>query len=213
MSDKASMALDLPFDNVGAVILAGGQARRMGGVDKGLVQLAGRPMASYAAQTLLPLVSQLVINANRHAADYASMLPDSVSAIDVIADSRSGYLGPLAGLSAALSHLPSQYVLMCPCDSPFLQQQLMIELIEGCQQADTDIAVAHDGKRLQPVFCAVNRRVEKSLNAFLDSGERKIDRWFLQHATAQIDAQHYLQSFRNINSFDELALAEEELLT
>ena len=202
---------DLPFANVGAVVLAGGMARRMGGVDKGLVSLAGRPMAAYAVQTLLPVVSQLVINANRHAADYASMV--SELDIQVIADDRTGYLGPLAGLSVALEHLPTRYVVMCPCDSPFLQQQLIIELINGCQQADADIAVAHDGQRLQPVFCVVHRRIQESLNAFLDSGERKIDRWFTQHATVEVDAQHFAQSFRNINTEEELAHAEKELLS
>ena len=195
--------------NVGAVILSGGLARRMGGQDKGLVTLAGKPMAAYALQTLLPLVSQCVINANRNTEAYAELAPESVS---VIADSRGGHLGPLAGLSAAIAKLSTDYIFMCPCDSPFLQAQLVRELVLHCQQQDADIAAPHDGERLQPVFCVVNRRVSVSLDAFLDSGERKIDRWFAEHQLIEVAARDYADSFRNINTEAELAAAEQDLL-
>ncbi len=194
---------------VGAVILAGGLARRMGGQDKGLVTLGGKPMAAYALQTLLPVVAQCVINANRNAEAYAALAPENVS---VIADSRNGHLGPLAGLSSAIAHLESDYVFMCPCDSPFLQAQLVRELFEQCHRHDADIAAAHDGERLQPVFCVVNRRVSTSLDAFLDSGERKIDRWFGEHHLIEVPASQYADSFRNINTEAELAIAEQDLV-
>ena len=195
---------------VGAVILAGGLARRMGGQDKGLVLLAGKPMASYALNTLLPLVSQCVINANRNIDAYAQLCPDRVP---VIADSRSGHLGPLAGLSSAMVHLQTEYVLMCPCDSPFIQAGLVKDLISQCIERKADIAAAYDGERLQPVFCVVHRRAQSSLDAFLDSGERKIDRWFHQRTLVQVDARHYVQSFRNINTEEERLIAEKDLLS
>lgn len=195
--------------SVGAVILAGGLARRMGGQDKGLATLGGKPMVAYALKTLLPVVAQCVINANRNAEAYAALAPDNVS---VIGDSRHGHLGPLAGLSAAIAHLESDYVFMCPCDSPFLQAQLVRDLVEQCQQHDADIAAAHDGERLQPVFCVVNRRVSTSLDAFLDSGERKIDRWFGEHHLIEVPASRYADSFRNINTEAELAIAEQDLV-
>lgn len=207
-TDSSPMAQQV--SQIGAVILAGGLARRMNGQDKGLVMLAGAPMASYAINTVLPLVQQCVINANRNADAYAKLCPDSVS---VIADSRPGHLGPLAGLSSAIAHLRTDYVLMCPCDSPFMQTGLIKNLIDQCIEQDADIAVAHDGERLQPVFCVVNRRVQTSLDAFLDSGERKIDRWFLQHKTVQVDASHYALSFRNINTEEERVTAEKDLLS
>ncbi|MFK7858872.1 MAG: molybdenum cofactor guanylyltransferase MobA [Granulosicoccus sp.] len=193
---------------VGAVILAGGLARRMGGQDKGLVMLAGKPMASYALETVVPLVRQCVINANRNAEAYAALAPESVK---VIADARSGHLGPLAGLSAAIAYLDTEYVLMCPCDSPFMQAGLVESLANRIQQHDADIAVAHDGQRLQPVFCIIHRRVQHSLDEFLDNGERKIDRWFLSHKLVEVDAGDYLDSFRNINTEEELAIAEKDL--
>ena len=195
--------------NVGAVILAGGLARRMGGQDKGLVTLAGKPMVAYVLQALQPLVSQCVINANRNTEAYAALAPESVS---VIADSRGGHLGPLAGLSSAIAHLQNDYIFMCPCDSPFLQAQLVRDLVLQCQQQDADIAAPHDGDRLQPVFCVVNRRVSASLNRFLDSGKRKIDRWFAEHHLIEVQARDYTASFRNINTEAELAVAEQDLL-
>jgi len=210
MSDAAHAPDLVGKGDVGAVILAGGLARRMGGQDKGLVLLAGRPMASYALTIIRPRVHQCVINANRNAEAYARLGFDDVP---VIADFREGHLGPLAGLSSAIMHLDTEFVLMCPCDSPFLQDGLVDNLISGIREHDADIAVAHDGKRLQPVFCIVNRRVKSSLDRFLDSGERKIDRWFLSHQTVEVDAREYTDSFRNINTAEELAAAEKELFT
>lgn len=208
MSDNDVTAMSEVYADVGAVILAGGLARRMGGQDKGLVTLAGKPMASYALETVMSLVSRCVINANRNEEIYAQLGAESV-----IADARSGHLGPLAGLSAAIAHLETEYVIMCPCDSPFLQAGLIKELIQQIRHNDADIAAAHDGERLQPVFCIVNRRVKSSLEHFLDNGERKIDRWFLSHTLVEVDASQYRDSFRNINTNEELAIAEGDLLS
>ena len=193
--------------SVGAVILAGGLARRMGGVDKGLVLLAGTPMVKYALDILIPLVDSVVINANRSVEQYQQF------DVPVIADTLAGHQGPLAGLSAGINALPSDYVVMCPCDSPFMQSELIQALIKGCIDNDADIAVPHDGERLQPVFCVVHRRVEASLNAFLDAGERKIDRWFSNHSLFTLDAKAYADSFLNINTEEERLNAESVVLT
>lgn len=190
-------------------MLAGGLARRMQGQDKGLMLLNDKPMASYALGVLLNRVSQCVINANRNQDAYAELCN---ARVQVIPDTRSGHLGPLAGLSAAIEHLKTSYVLMCPCDSPFLQVGLIDALVQQCQMNDADIAVAHDGERLQPVFSIVNSRVKDSLDAFLDSGERKIDRWFLAHKLVEVDAHNFSDSFRNINTEEELQAAELEML-
>lgn len=187
---------------IGAVILAGGLARRMGGVDKGLVKIADKPMVQYTLDTLTPLVDSIVINANRSIEEYQAL------GAPVIPDTLVGHQGPLAGLSAGINALQSDYVVMCPCDSPFLQSDLILALIEACVDNDADIAAAHDGERLQPVFCVVNRRVESSLNAFLELGERKIDRWFSNQAVHIFDASQYSESFLNINTEEERLSAE-----
>ena len=196
----------MPDSSVGAVILAGGLARRMGGIDKGLVMLAGKPMVEYTLATLAPEVDTVIINANRNLERYGQL------GVPVVTDSLAGHLGPLAGLSAAISALDTDYIFMCPCDSPFLQADLVHELVERCIATDHDIAVPHDGERLQPVFCVVHRRVQPSLDQFLVSGERKIDRWFLSHRVKQVPAAQFTESFRNINTEEERLMAEHHII-
>jgi molybdopterin-guanine dinucleotide biosynthesis protein A len=112
-----------------------------------------------------------------------------------------------------MAYLDTDYVLMCPCDSPFIQSALISDLINEGIAADAEIAVAHDGERLQPVFCMAHSRLRESLDTFLDAGERKIDRWFLQHSLLEVDARKYTRSFRNINTEKERISAEKELLS
>ncbi|MBX2824471.1 MAG: NTP transferase domain-containing protein, partial [Gammaproteobacteria bacterium] len=98
----------------GAVVLAGGLARRMDGRDKGLIPLAGMPLAGWALSRVRPQVEKVIINANRNIADYAEL------GEPVVPDSREGHLGPLAGLLTGLEILETDAVFMCPCDSPFV---------------------------------------------------------------------------------------------
>ncbi|MBX2879835.1 MAG: molybdenum cofactor guanylyltransferase [Granulosicoccus sp.] len=203
---------------LGAVVLAGGLARRMEGQDKGLVLLAGQPMIHYALITVLPVVQRCVVNANRNHDTYERISASTVSVlfrpnrvfkrVEIIKDSWPGHLGPLAGLSAAMNELDNDYIFMCPCDSPFLQAELIELLYSRCIDTDADIAVAHDGERLQPVFSVVNRRVQSSLDEFLGEGERKIDRWFEKHNVCEVAAEQFSDSFVNINTEEERREAE-----
>lgn len=199
-------ALNEKQQRVGAVVLAGGLARRMGGQDKGLVDLGNRPMASWAVDAVRTQVHQIIINANRNHDAYSAL------GCEVIADRHSGHIGPLAGLSAAMHHLQTDYVFMCPCDSPFINANLVDLLGHACLEQDSDIAVAHDGMRMQPVFCMVHKRSLASLDAYLESGERKIDRWYATQKTVEVDCTSVVASFRNINTEEERVAAVSELL-
>ena len=178
----------------------------MGGQVKGLVLLADAPMVTYALNTVRPLVEQCVINANRHLDIYEQF------GVPVITDQLAGHLGPLAGLSAGIDALDTDYIFMCPCDSPFLQAELFGALLQGCVKADADLSVPHDGERLQPIFVVVNRRVKASLDAFLRAGNRKIDRWFDELNVLEVPAESFAESFRNINTEEERQTAEQDLL-
>lgn len=204
---SAGVSDTLVLADLGAVILAGGLARRMAGQDKGLIELAGQPMIQYALNTIRPLVGSCVINANRHLDQYRRF------GLPVIQDQMAGHLGPLAGLSAGIDALESTHVMMCPCDSPFLQAELYSLLHTNCIEQDADVAVAHDGDRLQPVFCVVHRRVKEELDRFLESGERKIDRWFERQSLVKVPSARFVESFRNINTEDELIEAQKVLMT
>jgi len=163
-------------------------------------------MASWAINAIGPEVHELVVNANRNHDAYAAL------GCQVVADRHSGHIGPLAGLSAAMHFLDTDYVFMCPCDSPFVNASVVRLLGETGLQKSVDVAVAHDGERLQPVFCIVHQRCLKSLDTYLESGERKIDQWYATQNTIEVDCSSVVESFRNINTEQERIAAQRELL-
>ena len=191
---------------LGAVVLAGGLARRMGGIDKGLVPLGGRAMVEHVVRAVHPCVETLLISANRNADAYAAIVGRYGGA--VVADRRAGHLGPLAGLAAGLHALDTERVLLCPCDSPFIVPALVERLAEACAAPAVDIAVAHDGERPQPVFCVLERHLLGSLERFLDDGRRKIDAWYAAEAVREVDCADLAAAFRNVNTEEERLAAE-----
>ncbi|MDZ7749259.1 MAG: molybdenum cofactor guanylyltransferase MobA [Halofilum sp. (in: g-proteobacteria)] len=188
------------------VLLAGGRARRMGGTDKGLIDLAGRPLAAHALARLVPQVGRVVINANRNRAAYGEL------GAEVVPDSLAGYLGPLAGLLAGMETARTPWVVTAPCDSPFVPVDLVARLEAARAGAGARIAVAHDGERRQPVFLLAETALAPDLRAWLGDGGRKIDQWFARHAVADADFRDLPEAFRNINTPQERAAVEAELL-
>ncbi len=190
---------------VSAVVLAGGMGRRMNGVDKGLVELAGRPMVQYVIDTLRKNVSTVLVNANRNQSSY------EVFGARVVADSIEGYQGPLAGVEAAMSVVTTNWLYTCPCDSPLQPAQLLPHIWRQVQAAGAQIGMAHDGQRSQPVFSLINVELLTSLQDYLQRGERKIDRWFESHELLQVDCSDYARGFVNINTEAEKLQIEQEL--
>lgn len=184
------------------VVLAGGRATRMGGEDKGLLQVAGRPMVEHVLRALRPQVSDLFINANRNLDRYREF------GVTVVSDFIEGYCGPLAGMASAMKVARTAYVLTAPCDSPFLSAALAARLHGGLVRDGALIAVADSGERLEPVFALLDRTLLPSLLAYLEAGERKIDRWYAQHPMTRVDFSDEPGMFRNLNTPDELAAAE-----
>ena len=188
--------------DVGAVVLAGGLARRMGGIDKALVPFLGRPMVAHVVERVRPHVAALVVNTNRDAGAYAEL------GVRTVADAHADHPGPLAGLAAGLAALGTPYVFMCPCDSPFASGELVERLAVGI--GDRDVAVAHDGERLQPVFALVRASIRASLDAFLAGGGRKIDAWYATLDAVEVRVPELAGAFANFNTAAELAAAELE---
>jgi len=189
-------------DEVTGIVLAGGQGRRMGGVDKGLVLLDGRPMVAHVLDRLRPQVAEILINANQNAERYAAF------GDPVVPDAVGGFAGPLAGLHAGLSRASHDYVVTVPCDSPFLPADLVRRLGEALgAHKQTALAVAKTLDQPHPVFCLVRRGVLSHLAAFLDAGGRKIDAWYATLDVALVNFDDEADAFRNINTADELAAA------
>jgi molybdopterin-guanine dinucleotide biosynthesis protein A len=186
-------------DDVTGIVLAGGQGRRMGGVDKGFVEMAGRPLVGWVLERLAPQVGAIVVNTNQNPARYASL------GYPVVADAVGGFAGPLAGLHAALACVTTTWAVTVPCDSPFLPADLVARLAAAIAAADADLAVARTGSQPHPVFALVHRRVLPHLDAFLAGGGRKIDAWYAALATVEVAFDDEADAFRNINTRDELA--------
>jgi molybdenum cofactor guanylyltransferase len=191
--------------DVTGVILAGGQARRMGGQDKGLVMLDGKPMVEIIIDVFKPQTTKLLINANRNHDRYSQY------GLELVADELSGYCGPLAGMASALKAINTDYMVTAPCDSPFIPLDLVQRLADALENKSTEISVAHDGERIQPVFCMLKKTLLQSLTDYLAAGERKIDRWFKQHDFAIADFSDKPETFDNINTLEDVESALSKL--
>ena len=183
---------------VTGLILAGGAARRMGGGDKGLTMLAGKPLIEYALARLAPQVDALIINANRNLDRYADY------GCPVAADLQQGFQGPLAGMASGLKETTTEFMVCAPCDSPLLPEDLVQRLFRQLREQDAELSVAHNGERLQPVFALMRTALAGSLLAFLEGGGRKIDQWFQRHQLAVADFSDQPAAFSNVNSPEEL---------
>lgn len=194
-----------PGADVTGVLLAGGRARRMNGRDKGLIELAGRALAAHALDRLRPQVAGVLLNANRNQSDYAAL------GVAVVPDSIEGYLGPLAGLLAGMEAASTALVVTAPCDSPFIPEDLVARLVRAREAAGSELAVAHDGERQQPVFLLAPVSLADDLRRWLESGGRKIDAWFAEHRVADVRFDDRPDAFININTEEERVAVERRL--
>ena len=171
----------------------------MGGIDKGLQPLRGKPMAQWAIERLEPQVDEVLINCNQNLDAYARfgrrLVPDEIG----------GFAGPLAGLHAGLKAASHPLVVSVPCDSPFLPLNLVSRLFESLQ--DRELAVAKTGDQPHPVFSLVRKDVLENLEAFLTAGGRKIDAWYASLRTVEVSFDDEADAFRNINTLEELGKA------
>jgi len=198
-------------DDVAGLILAGGQGSRMNGQDKGLVILRGEPMAAHVARCLAPQVGRLIISANRHAAVYAQYG-------EVVADDASelgDWQGPLMGIAAALSAVSlqdtaaPQWLVVTPCDTPFVPAGLAQRLIGAALAADASMAYAVAHGQRHSACMALRTALLPELLAYLRGGDRKVGLWQARAGAVEAnfdDAPPH--AFMNVNTPEDLALAE-----
>jgi len=184
------------------VVVAGGLGRRMGGVDKGLQLLRGRPLVAWVLERLAPQVDAVFINANRNVERYAGF------GYPVLRDEVPGFAGPLAGLHAALSAASTPLVVTVPCDSPYLPHDLVARLHAALEVEAADLAVARTPGQSQPVFCLARRTLLPHLAAYLEGGGRKVDRWYATLKVSEVTFDD-AAAFENINTAAELAAQEQ----
>lgn len=195
-----------PAHGVTGIVLAGGLGKRMSadgkGIDKGLQPLGGRALVEHVLERLAPQVDTILINANRNAGRYATF------GYPIVPDALAGFAGPLAGLHAGLLAATTPWVVIVPCDSPFLPGDLVARLLDAATRAGSPIAVVRTGNQPQPVFALVHRRLAASLAHYLAAGDRKIDLWYAPLGVVEVPFED-AAAFRNINTRDELAQCEQ----
>jgi molybdopterin-guanine dinucleotide biosynthesis protein A len=206
-----------PQDITG-LILAGGRGSRMGGVDKGLQNFNGIPLALHTLMRLGPQVESVMVNANRNLSAYESF------GASVWPDASADFAGPLSGFLVGLERAETPYVLTVPCDTPRLPLDLAERLAEALVREDADIAMAaapetdDQGQtqvRTQPVFCLMKIELSESLVKFTHSGGRKIDAWTTQHKTVVVPFDSEGDdplAFANVNTLTELQALENAAL-
>jgi molybdopterin-guanine dinucleotide biosynthesis protein A len=182
-------------------IVAGGQARRMGGGDKGDIIIGGQTILSRLIARLQPQVQALAINAN---GDPARLEPYG---LPVLADTMAGSHGPLAGLLTALAWSPSPLVITVAADTPFIPSDLAERLLAAVK--DRDCAIASSGGRRHPVCGIWKSSLALSLRGFLDRGERKVEAFTNEVSCGVVEweAEPY-DPFFNINTPQDLLLAQ-----
>lgn len=203
------MTHDAPAqDNITGLILAGGGARRLGGVDKGLTRLHGKPLIDHVLARLQPQVANIIISANRNQATYqryaSVVLPD--------ADNLPTQGGPLVGIATALRHVTTPWLAVAPCDTPCIPHDLVSRLSHAVQLSGKPLAVAvAEGKR-HSVCMLVHRETASSLEAYLARGERKVEQWQNQAGVTEVTFAHG-DEFANFNHPNDFTQAETATLT
>jgi molybdopterin-guanine dinucleotide biosynthesis protein A len=191
------------------VVLAGGLARRMGGGDKGLQQLGGKPILQHILDRLSPQVDGVILNANGDPARFAEWkLPVAGDAVD-------GFVGPLAGVLAGLhwarANLPDiTDIVTVPGDGPFLPRDLVARMVAARAEAQADLACAVSAGQAYPVVGLWPVRLYDDLRrAVVEEDIRKVDRWTARHKLVQVEfAAQPVDPFFNANAPEDLAVAE-----
>ena len=191
------------------VVLAGGQSRRMGGGDKALTAIAGKPMLAHVIERAMPQVEALVINANGDPARFSDF------GLPVVPDVVDGFVGPLAGILTGLEwasrYAPgAAYVASFSCDAPFLPYDLVARLVAAREDGGATLACAASGGRDHPVIGLWPVALSAALKrALVDEGVRKIDLWTARYRLARAEfPTEPFDPFFNVNSPDEVAQAE-----
>ena len=185
-------------DAISGAILAGGRGQRMGEADKGLLPVLGRPLINYVIDILRPQVESILISANRHCEVYARL------GFPVVSDRDGGFSGPLAGIARVLEEAATPYILVVPCDMPFLPADLARCLMAALTAHGGELAVARGAGRLQPLCILMKREVDRDLIRYRESGGATVREWVLGLRHSVVDFPGSSEAFCNINTPEDL---------
>ena len=196
--------LAINMQNVSALILAGGRASRMQGQDKGLIKLGEYSLVAHVIQQLRIQIHQITISANRNQTDYARF------GYPVIGDSNNDYAGPMAGILAGLQTCKTDWLLVCPCDAPFLPGEFAWRMQNRIRDTHTRVCMAETMGRLQPVHLLLHRSLRDSLQENLQQGKQKMQLWLTEQDYCTCDFSDQPEAFFNINTHADLQQATKQ---
>ena len=201
-------------NDITGVILSGGESRRMGGTDKGLHMLNGRPLVAHVMARIAPQVNELIISANRHHEQYAllgypvvvdTLLAAPDAAANAAPDEAPRTAGPLAGLLAGFAAAAHPLVLFAPCDMPALPADLANRLLDALLSANADVAVAATAGNAHHVVLLAKREAQAHLAAYVAGGGRKAGAWYAGLKSVVVAFDDDAAAFVNVNTVEELA--------
>ncbi len=190
-------------ESVRGLVLAGGESRRMRQADKALIDFHGQPLLAHVLERLRPQVDEIWLNVNRNQHHYEKF------GLRLLSDhAEQAGRGPLAGIHAGLSCSAAQHpgwLLVCPCDSPFLPGNLSQRLQAAATESERPAAVVHDGHRLHPVFCLLHSDLLPELEAHLRDGPGSVHAWLEAIEATVVDFSDAPdEAFANINTPEDL---------
>lgn len=190
-----------PRPKISAIVLSGGQAKRMNGADKGLQPLHGKPMIAWVLERIAPQSNEILISANRNIDAYEAF------GHVVLPDDTPDFNGPLAGLLQGMAVARHPLVLCVPCDTPFLPADLVERLLAALEGSQAQIAIAATQEHSHRTVCLCRRDLSDHLAEFLARGGRKVGDWQASLESVEVFFQE-AEDFRNFNTLDELVLSE-----
>ena len=184
-------------EDITAVVLAGGQGKRVDEQDKGLIEFSGKKLVEHVIKSLSDQTKDIVIVANRNIETYTAL------GFPVVSDRIKGFQGPLAGIDAAFSMTGSSFILCVPCDSPFLPDDLINRLMQAAT-GNNPIVVASDGQRLHPVVCLIHRSVWKDVEQRLSKGNLRLMEWIEANGYDEADFSSCPEMLQNLNTIEQM---------
>ncbi len=183
--------------DITAVVLAGGQGKRVDEQDKGLIEFSGKKLVEHVVESLSEQTNDIVIVANRNIEVYTTL------GFPVISDRIKGFQGPLAGIDAGFSITGTSFILCVPCDSPFLPNDLIDRFIEAAT-INNPIVIASDGQRLHPVICLVHRSVWPDIEQRLSQGHLRLMEWIESNGYDEADFSSHPEMLQNLNTIEQM---------
>lgn len=190
------------MNNLTAVILAGGQGQRMGGRDKGLVEFRDRPMIGHTIELVRPYVDSLIISCNRNEPRYQALADKTV--VDPLDD----FQGPLAGILAGLKACDTELLLVLPCDTPLLSNEILERLLAAARAKPDHITVLAESGGLHPLHSVIPANLCADLEQWLSGGQRAVQRWMRNHPFQLVDISDMSEQLYNLNTQQELTNRE-----